>query len=100
MGGSVDAVRERLVLGKKEVLTPLLNDLTSAAPLLAEQLSGEERRRAEGLPAALQGQLQEVDSALDKGLMLEYTSSATGQVYKCGKLESALEAVVLTVEEF
>jgi len=99
MGGSVDAVRERMEQGKKEVLLPLQRDLAGAVERLAPTLAGAERQRLEALPGLLQGHFLELDDALGKGLMAEYTGK-DGQAYKCGKVERELEEVGETVDEF
>ncbi|CAK0793997.1 unnamed protein product [Prorocentrum cordatum] len=99
-GGAADALRETMEKGKKEVLEPLLADVTELAPRVAETLSGDQRAKAEGFPATLQKQLQDLDEDVRLGLFSEFTATATGERYAGGQAEQKIEEIGSLVQEF
>jgi len=100
IGGSVDALRERMEEGKKEVLQPLLRDLQIAVPNVAPTLADADRKKLEDLPALLKGHLLELDEAVLKGYCGEYTSAKTGKLYSGGQIQRELEEVGEVVDDF
>eukprot|EP00929_Paragymnodinium_shiwhaense_P118444 TRINITY_DN9036_c0_g1_i1.p1 TRINITY_DN9036_c0_g1~~TRINITY_DN9036_c0_g1_i1.p1 ORF type:complete len:242 (-),score=82.19 TRINITY_DN9036_c0_g1_i1:87-812(-) len=101
IGGSADALRERMGEGKKDVLEPLQRDLEAAAAKIIGVLSNaDDKKRMEELPVELKGHLLELDEAVQKGFFSEYTSAKTGKTYTGGKAERELEEVVEVLDEF
>lgn len=90
-GGSVDALRERVELGKGEILIPFLQELSTATLQLSRALVGEDNKRAEDLPVLLKEIISDLEDSLRKGLFGEFTETKTGKVYTGGQVERKIE---------